>query len=67
MPDIAMCNGYDCSIKETCYRYTAKPSEWIQNYFLRDPRETDGSCNHFIEIELKMPAKSKLIKSNIKK
>ena len=32
MPDIAMCNNKDCKLKETCYRYTAKPSEYMQSY-----------------------------------
>jgi hypothetical protein len=31
MPDIEKCSPTDCKIKETCYRYTARPSEW-QSY-----------------------------------
>jgi hypothetical protein len=42
MPDIAMCPGTNCPQKETCYRYTAKPSDW-QSYFSVPPIK-DGKC-----------------------
>jgi hypothetical protein len=29
MPDITMCNGVGCEIKEICYRYKATPSEFM--------------------------------------
>ena len=32
MPDIAMCKGGECTIKESCYRYTAEPGS-RQTYF----------------------------------
>lgn len=28
MPDISKCTGNGCEIKEQCYRYTVKGSEW---------------------------------------
>lgn len=31
MPDISMCSNFNCPIKETCYRYMAKPS-YHQSY-----------------------------------
>ena len=37
MPDITMCSGKDCPLKESCYRYTAKPSEFRQSYFSIPP------------------------------
>ena len=37
MPDIAKCEGTGCSLKETCYRFTATPSEFRQSYFLNIP------------------------------
>lgn len=37
MPDIAMCNGSGCLIKNDCYRYTAKPSEYLQSFFVEAP------------------------------
>jgi hypothetical protein len=45
MPDIAMCLGTDCPQKETCYRYTAKPSDW-QTYFSVPPIK-DGKCDMY--------------------
>jgi hypothetical protein len=37
MPDITMCPGTNCPHKETCYRYTATPSEYRQAYFMEAP------------------------------
>lgn len=36
MPDIAMCSGVDCPMKEKCHRFTAKPDEY-QSYFSIPP------------------------------
>ncbi len=41
MPDITMCPGTDCPYKESCYRYTAKPSEYYQSYFMKPPFKDD--------------------------
>jgi hypothetical protein len=46
MPDITMCEGKNCPIKENCYRYTAKPNEYRQSYFVTPPYQ-DGKCEHF--------------------
>ena len=43
--DITMCPGTDCPYKETCYRYTAKPSDW-QSYFSVPPIK-DGKCDMY--------------------
>jgi len=37
MPDITMCSGTDCPLKETCYRYIATPSQFRQSYFAEPP------------------------------
>ena len=37
MPDIAMCKGGGCELKELCYRYTAEPSPYMQSYFTEPP------------------------------
>jgi len=50
MPDITMCWGDNCPIKETCYRYTANPSKWRQSYFAETPIKEDNTCDHFMEI-----------------
>ncbi len=42
MPDITMCRGYGCPLKDGCHRYTAKPDQ-MQSYFLVPPR-VDGEC-----------------------
>lgn len=48
MPDISMCTGDDCPIKEKCYRFTAIPSEYRQSYFLLPPYQKDTeSCSMF--------------------
>lgn len=49
MPDITMCMGKDCPLKETCYRYKAEPSEY-QSYWLEPPYYA-GICEHYWEIE----------------
>jgi hypothetical protein len=33
MPDISMCSGEGCPIKDTCYRFTATPTDPWQAYF----------------------------------
>ena len=46
MPDITMCPGTNCPYKETCYRFTAKPSEYWQSYFTEPPIK-DGKCEMY--------------------
>ena len=44
MPDITMCHGFECPVKEKCKRFSAKPDEHWQAYFLEPPYEkTDTS------------------------
>lgn len=50
MPDITMCSGKDCPLKETCYRYTATPSEFMQSYFIQAPYDKEyETCGHYWE------------------
>lgn len=54
MPDISMCIGNDCTKKEKCYRFKAKPCEYAQSYFCDPPFEIkDGvlECGYFWPIE----------------
>lgn len=37
MPDICMCSGNECPIKNQCKRFTATPSEYGQSYFFEIP------------------------------
>lgn len=45
-PDITMCKGTNCPYKETCFRFTAKPSEYMQSYFVEPPIK-DGKCEMY--------------------
>lgn len=47
MPDITMCKGDNCSIKDTCYRHTAK-ADRLQSWFVEAPIK-DGSCEYYWE------------------
>jgi hypothetical protein len=46
MPDITMCPGTNCPQKEKCYRFTAKPSEYMQSYFMEAPIK-DDKCDYY--------------------
>lgn len=47
MSDICMCEGNGCMQKESCYRYTAKPSEY-QSYFVVPPYKCSlGECEYY--------------------
>lgn len=52
MPDITMCHGNSCLLKDQCYRYKAKPTEF-QSYFYITPyhvyRDEDGNIQHECE------------------
>lgn len=54
MPDICMCEGGDCSLKESCLRYIIRPSEFMQSYFVNPPyQEKDGkqNCEYYWEVK----------------
>jgi len=46
MADITMCEGKDCPLKETCFRFTAEHNEFYQAYFIIVPFK-DGKCEHY--------------------
>lgn len=46
MPDITMCSGEGCPLKESCHRFTAKPNEYRQSYFV-DPPIKDSKCEYY--------------------
>lgn len=53
MPDISMCKGGDCPLKETCYRFKATPSDW-QSYFGETPyNEEKKDCDYYWKIKEK--------------
>ena len=50
MPDITMCHGENCPLKEKCYRYTAKPNRYFQSFF-QEPPYQEGKCVFFEDNE----------------
>jgi hypothetical protein len=46
-----MCEGTGCSLRESCYRHTAAPSQWNQSYYLHSPLEEDGTCTQYWEVK----------------
>jgi hypothetical protein len=51
MPDITMCRGNGCEIKDNCYRHKAEPSEFRQSWFMEPPFDTESECEYFWELE----------------
>ena len=49
MADITKCEGTNCHIKESCYRFTAKASDY-QYYFIESPIK-DGKCDMYWGVE----------------
>lgn len=48
MPDIAMCTGDDCPVKENCWRFLAPPDRY-QSQFAAPPHTEEG-CEYFWDI-----------------
>lgn len=46
MTDITKCEGTNCPVKESCYRYTAKADIFRQSYFTEPPIK-DGKCEMY--------------------
>lgn len=50
MPDLTMCNGGDCPLRKTCYRYRATPSFW-QSYFTAEVYDAEKkTCEYYDEV-----------------
>lgn len=43
-----MCPGEGCPLKESCYRFIAKPDEYCQSYFATPPVKGD-ECDAYWE------------------
>jgi hypothetical protein len=53
MPDISMCSGDKCPLKENCYRFLAEPSEFRQSYFMTPPyNHQTKECEYFWDNDL---------------
>ena len=46
MPDISMCLNKECPLKDNCYRYVAKPSEFRQSY---SEFKYNNGCDYYWE------------------
>lgn len=57
MPDITMCYGKDCPLKEKCYRFTAKAS--IFQYYFTDSPYKDKNCDYFWDDEKRTERRNK--------
>ncbi len=53
MTDITKCEGIDCEMRYTCYRFTSKPNKHRQSYFL-ETLITDGKCEHYWDTQFKI-------------
>ena len=49
MPDITKCEGRQCELKDTCYRYTSEPSKYRQSYFTSPPLYVNQIGEHQCE------------------
>lgn len=48
MPDISMCSGKGCPLKDKCYRAVAIPDEHWQSYFAMAPYDAEEEdCKYF--------------------
>lgn len=55
MPDISMCQGKDCPLKEECYRYKATPSKFMQSYFGEPPYDKKKKeCDYYWPVKPKI-------------
>ena len=50
MPDISMCKGGSCELKDNCYRYKATPSDY-QSWFANPPFESIFECDYFWDMK----------------
>ena len=48
MSDISMCNGDECSKKDSCYRVKATPSKYQSYSNFEEYLDKDGNCKHYI-------------------
>lgn len=48
MPDITMCKGGKCPLKEKCLRFNSTPNPHRQSYFAKPPFEAKPDRNLWI-------------------
>lgn len=48
MPDITMCSGEGCPLKDDCWRHNATPNEYRQSFFVTPPYDAESNdCVYF--------------------
>ena len=52
MPDISMCENINCKKRKSCYRYLAKPNEYLQSYVLFNS-EGAKDCDFYWHVDRK--------------
>jgi hypothetical protein len=50
MPDISLCKGINCNIKDNCYRFKAEPSKFMQSWFFNSPNLDPLNCDYYWEV-----------------
>lgn len=63
MPDISMCKNTECPLKDTCYRFTATPSEPVQSYSDFKYDEKKG-CDYYWKIKKKIKKNERFLSKN---
>ena len=52
--DITMCEGKNCPLRNTCYRYLCKPDPYWQSYFMTVPYDNKTkTCDSYWEYKQK--------------
>tara|TARA_R110000868_G_scaffold314560_1_gene575488 strand:+ start:473 stop:694 length:222 start_codon:yes stop_codon:yes gene_type:complete len=65
MPDITMCKGDGCPLREGCYRCTAKPDQF--QYYMIEPYDKEAkTCGYYYPLsgeneDIKDERKNKLL------
>ena len=51
MPDITMCRGEVCPLRDTCYRHRAVPDKTRQSYFWLPPYDNErNEYEHYLRV-----------------
>jgi hypothetical protein len=52
MADISKCDGENCPLKESCYRFTVESNPLWQSYFSEVPYDKEKEeCNYYLKNE----------------
>lgn len=57
MPDISMCADDKCPSRESCYRFKATPSKFLQSWGQFGRPDGDDKCSYYWPVESKSQLK----------